>query len=243
MATISDKPGWCFGNVRGLWAFLAMVAAPLAMAGCSGGGSTESFRSLAMDTGWQFGTADYSPQTAPEDVVTRVETLPAPFTGDGLILSGTNRSDDLLLYAVRVVDGLPPGSQWQVALDPEILTDTPTGCIGVGGSPGESVWVVAGASGAPIVTKTVDGEIRLDLDRGNQAQGGSQGLPLGTIAGSSTDCSGLSPIESKSFLAPSYIRTTADGQGRIWVMVGMDSGFESGRRIWIRSVRLRLKPA
>lgn len=242
MATLSDKRGWGLGNARRWRAALATAAAPLGLVGCSGGGSSDSFRSLAMDSGWEFGTADYSTQTSPENVVTRVETLPAPFTGNGLILSGTNRSDDLLLYAVRVVDGLAPGSQWQVALDPEILTDAPTGCAGVGGSPGESVWVVAGASGAPIVTKTVDGEIRLDLDRGNQSQGGSQGFSLGTIAGTSTNCTGESPVESKSFLAPGYLRTTADAQGRIWVMVGMDSGFEAGRRIWIRSVRLRLKP-
>ena len=142
----------------------------------------------------------------------------------------------------RRVEGLAPGSQWQVALDPEILTDTPTGCPGLGGSPGSSVWVVAAASGAPIVTKTVDGEVRIDLDRGNGPQGGSQGLALGNIQGASTDCSGNSPVESKSFLAPRTIRATADAKGRIWVMVGMDLGVESQARIWIRSVRLRLRP-
>ncbi|MFY7954129.1 MAG: hypothetical protein ACOVT5_16620, partial [Armatimonadaceae bacterium] len=181
MAIFSTGPVCYSRTARRLLPLLAIIGAPLWTTGCSGGGSSESFRYLEMGSGWQFGTSDYSTGTAPENVVARVEPLPAPFSGNGLILAGTNRSDDVLIYAVRVVDGLTPGSQWQVALDPEILTDTPTGCAGVGGSPGESVWVVAGASGAPIVTKTVDGEIRVDLDRGNQSQGGSQGVVLGTI--------------------------------------------------------------
>jgi hypothetical protein len=220
----------------------ALASGLLSLTGCSGGAGSE-FRSLPIDDAWTFGTADYSAQTAPEDVVTKVEPLPAPFTGSGLVLAATNRSDDALVYAVRVVDGLPPGSKWDVGVDPEIVTQTPTGCPGVGGSPGESVWMVASAAGKPIAPVTIDGETRLDLDRGNQSQGGPQGVVLGTIAGTSTNCSGDVPAESKSFLAGAFLRTKADAQGRIWVMVGMDSGFEARSRVWIRSVRLRLRPA
>lgn len=220
----------------------ALASGLLASAGCSGGAGSK-FRSLPIDGAWTFGTADYSEQTAPEDIVTRVEPLPAPFTGSGLVLAATNRSDDALVYAVRVVDELPPGSNWDVGVDPEIVTQTPTGCVGVGGSPGESVWMVASAAGKPIAPVLINGETRLDLDRGNQSQGGPQGVVLGTIAATSTNCSGEVPAESKSFLAGRFLTAQADAQGRIWVMVGMDSGFEARSRIWIRSVRLRLRPA
>ena len=44
------------------------------------------------------------------------------------------------------VDGLTPGARYAATVRTEIATDTPRGCFGVGGSPGESVWIKAGVS-------------------------------------------------------------------------------------------------
>lgn len=231
-----------FGRLSRFWALGTVALGTLVAAGCSGGGSSPDFRYLPLDAGWEFGIADYTDVTAPTDVVAKSAPLPSPFTGNGIEFAATNNSDDALVYGTRILDGFAPGSRWRIALDPEIVTTTPTGCAGVGGSPGEGVWVVSAVSGAPIRTKMVGDEVRIDLDRGNQSQGGTQGLVLGTIAGTSTDCRQPSSPESKSFLSPRFIEATADSQGRIWVLIGMDSGFEARSRIWIRSIRVRLDP-
>ena len=44
------------------------------------------------------------------------------------------------------ISGLLPGSRYGVTVSVEIATDTPAGCVGVGGAPGESVRIKAGAT-------------------------------------------------------------------------------------------------
>ena len=43
------------------------------------------------------------------------------------------------------VGGLSPGASYGVSVSVEVATDTPAGCVGVGGAPGESVWIKPGA--------------------------------------------------------------------------------------------------
>ncbi len=121
----------------------SLVALACLTAGCGGAGSVRTFR-LPMAGPWTTGAADFTAETAPPDAVVRTELLPAPFSGNGVLLEGTNRSDDLLLFAAQSIEALPPSTDFLAAIDVEIVTDTPTGCAGVGGSPGDSVWIVAG---------------------------------------------------------------------------------------------------
>lgn len=239
-------------RLRPLGAIVLLVA--LGVSGCGGGSGDGASpptpvvveRSFDFGQGagtWVAGSADYSPSTAPNDVVAEARALPSPFTGTGYFQSGTNRSDDLFLFIKTPVTGLVPGTNYRVTARVDFLTDVPTGCIGVGGSPGESVWVVLAASASEPVTTLTAGEFRLNIDRGNQSMGGANGLVLGTVANSVPNC-GTRRWESKTLNTPTTPALTvkADERGAIWVLLGFDSGFEASSRLYYQRLNLTLQP-
>jgi hypothetical protein len=66
-------------------------------------------------------------------------------------------------------------------------------------------------------------------------------LPVGNIATSNTNCA-LPRCELKSFdSAPLAMATSASG--RLWLVVGVDSGFEGTTALYITSGRVAIGPA
>jgi hypothetical protein len=82
----------------------------------------------------------------------------------------------------------------------------------------------------------------VSIDRGNQSQSGPAGLVLGNIANSVPDC-GNRRWESKSLSIPASATLTvrADDRGEAWLLVGMDSGFESFSRVYLQRFVVRLE--
>jgi hypothetical protein len=67
----------------------------------------------------------------------------------------------------------------------------------------------------------------MNTDKGNQATGGENAVVLGEIA-NSQPCDGREPQwELKQLSRMETVDVTADSDGRIWLLVGSDSGFES----------------
>jgi hypothetical protein len=65
----------------------------------------------------------------------------------------------------------------------DIASNTPEGLKGIGGSPGESVYVKAGATKhEPQVIEDDRGWLRMNIDKGNQASEGEDMTNLGTLA-------------------------------------------------------------
>ena len=192
--------------------------------------------------GWLSGFADYQPNTAPVDVIADIRTLPAGLAGSAYYLAGTNRSDDLFIYVKTRLGSLVPGVTYRVRATVDVLTDVPAGCIGVGGAPGESVWIVVAASAVEPQTIFTGTDYRVNIDRGNQSQSGPAGLVLGNIANSVPSC-GNRRWESKSLSIPASATLTvrADDKGGAWLLVGMDSGFESFSRIYLQRLVVRLE--
>jgi hypothetical protein len=194
--------------------------------------------------GWISGSSDYSELTAPNDVIAELRSLPNPFTGTGYFQSGRNRSDDLFLYIKSPVDGLVPGVTYRLSANLQFLTQVPSGCVGVGGSPGESVWLVLAAASAEPRNQISEGDTRLSIDRGNQSKGGASGVVLGTMANTVKDC-GEPRWESKTLSAPltNRLSVKADEKGVIWVLIGFDSGFEALSQLYYQRLSLSLEPA
>lgn len=176
------------------------------------------------------------------------EALPAPLQNRrGLRLTGMNRSDDLAMLIKGPIDGLFPNSAYQVELDVEYATPVPAGCVGVGGSPGESVYVKLGAVDAePRAVERDEGgtpTLRLNFDFGNQSLSGANALVVGDMA-NSQDCSnpdGEWELKTGSTRGTPF-RARTDGNGRLWVVAGTDSAFEGLTVVYYTSLRVRLQP-
>lgn len=198
---------------------------------------TDSMHGFAAD-----GT-DFHPDTR-GDVTASIGTLPAPATGSGLRVLADNRSDDLWHFLWRELgpaDGIVAGTTYEAEITIRVASSVASGCMGVGGSPdavtlkGGVVDVLPGPASQP------DGYIRFSADKGNQVQVGADAVDLGTIGTSGTDCEGSgNPWEVLERTGTMTATVTDDG--RLWVYVGGDSGFESATTLYYLSVEVTLDP-
>ena len=194
--------------------------------------------------GFVGGFADYPPAHAEiYELTSDYRALPPTLQShSGLFLSGVNRSDDLFMFLKGPISGLRPGAIYTVTVSLEIATDTPAGCIGVGGAPGESVWVKAGVTAVEPLTVREGSYLRMNIDVGNQSRSGTQAVVLGNVA-NSRSCEQSRQWEFKSLddrPMPAPIEIPADG--RVWLLFGTDSGFESRTEIYFTRASVTLTP-
>ena len=163
------------------------------------------------------------------------EPLPAPLDQNKKALrqSGNNHSDDLFMYLKKKISGLQPGMQYTATFKIEFATNAADNSFGVGGSPGSSVFIKAGAT--QIEPKnTVDSlnHYRMNIDKGNQGTEGKDMLILGNFSnGIDEDTYVLKTLANDNpFLV------TADDKGEVWVIVGTDSGYEATTSIYYNSI-------
>ena len=190
--------------------------------------TTELTFSFESDSqGWLTGfadlPADFDQSTFELDSGYR--PLPAGLEGSGMYLQGHNRSDDLFMFLKRQVEGLRPETAYAVTVSLDLATNVPAGLIGIGGSPGESVYVKAGASAVePLVEEDDADHLRMNIDKGNQATEGEAMINLGNVAHPE-----VTGDEYKIKTLHNQGRTlevVSDDEGRVWLIVGTDSGFE-----------------
>ncbi len=167
--------------------------------------------------------------------------LPDGLDGAGIYVQGHNRSDDLFMYLKRRVNGLTPAASYTVSATVELATNAALASIGIGGSPGSSVFVKAGASTAePEAAPDRIGHLRMNIDKGNQSRGGSQMAVLGKvghpdIVGNEFRLKTLDRMDS-----PVVVK--ADDSGGAWLIVGTDSGFEGLTRLYYDRISFTLTP-
>ena len=185
--------------------------------------------------------ADYSPgqEVGPNGILfaSAFRRLPPPLDNRfGLLVAGTNRSDDLFMFIWREVSGLVPGRSYRVATEVTIATNVPAGCVGVGGSPGESVAIKAGASPvrpAKALNAGNDFRVNFEKDAGPLPVGGNQVFTIGDFAGGGGTCNqGVYALKTLLSPADRIPILTADSGGRLWFVIGTDSGFEGRTEIY-----------
>ena len=157
--------------------------------------------------------------------------MPDGLDGAGVYLQGHNRSDDLFMCLKRKVEGLTSAGSHRVSITVDLATNAPLDSIGIGGSPGQSVYVKAGASTAePEATPDRIDHLRLNIDKGSQARGGSQMVVIGVVG--HPDIAGdefrLKTLDNRD----SPVVVEADEAGGAWLIVGADSGFEGLTRLY-----------
>lgn len=157
----------------------------------------------------------------------------------GLFLSGNNHSDDLFMFVKRQIKGLKPNTlyalTYRVSLEDDILPCQ----LGVGGAPGENVYLKVGASQIEPEKVDVDGFYLLNVDKGFQEKSGKNAITIGDLSNifaSSTIIPEFWPI---GYTNVSPLQIMSDNKGHIWLFVGTDSGFESTTSYYIAQIQVK----
>ena len=194
---------------------------------------------------WQGDFADYPVADAPiYDLEVDYRAIPNGLESGRkvLFLRGDNHSDDLFMYAKRRLTGLEPNASYAVSLDVTIASDSPGGCFGIGGAPGESVFFKAGATTVePLAEPDNEGWLRMTIDKGNQSQDGADMKLLDHIA-VETDCNNPDFLLKRLTNADQPIFLETDDAGSGWLILGTDSGFEGATAVYFTSIRIQVDP-
>lgn len=194
--------------------------------------------------GWWGDFADYpvgENDSAEYELQIDYTDLPANLaTGQkSIMISGNNHSDDLFMFIKKKITGLNPSTDYTLVFAVEFASNAPTGAAGVGGAPGESVYVkVGGVSMEP--KKIIDGNYyRMNIDKGNQSQDGEHMTVIGNIAVSSTT-SDFTEIERNNSTSNTPLTVRTSSQGELWLIIGTDSGFEGKTTLYYTHVNVVL---
>jgi hypothetical protein len=193
--------------------------------------------------GWQAGFTDYpAGEESFYELSSGLETLPASLGTNrkGFKLSGNNHSDDLFMFVTKQVDGLEPNAQYDLRFKLTFGTNAQNNCMGIGGSPGNSVWLKVGATkNQPKAVDDGTGFLLLNWDKGNQATGGSDAIIAGDFANSRECGSADTSYMKKSLITEKgAYSTVADAEGNIWLLLGTDSGFEGATTIYFMELEV-----
>ena len=224
------------------WIPGALLVACLASASCTS--TQEADEQEAVEAGFSFSfegdaegwtagftdlPVDFDPSIYELDSGHR--PLPDGLEGHGLYIQGHNRSDDLFMFFMRQVDGLKADAEYSAVLTLDLATNVPAGLVGIGGSPGESVFAKAGASTVEPMTPE---------DDSGQSNGGESMVVVGHVAHPA--------VTGEEYRLKSHdnagrpVHVTADGEGRLWLIVGTDSGFEGLSAFYYARIACTLTP-
>ena len=227
---------------------------PVLLAACLAGASCSSTQEAAVTAefdfsfrdgaeGWTAGFADYPVDFDPSiyELDSGHRPLPDGLDGHGLYIQGHNRSDDLFMFFKRQVGGLKPDAEYTAVLSLVLATNVPAGLVGIGGSPGESVFVKVGAATVePVPPEDGSGYFRMNIDKGNQSNGGESMVVVGHVA--SPAVAGEEYRIKTLDNSGRPVNVTADGEGRLWLIVGTDSGFEGLSAFYYARIACTLSP-
>jgi hypothetical protein len=200
--------------------------------------------------GWASEVTDYTEATRPDDVLSETGVSPPGIdAGSGFFhLAASNPSDDVFLYLLRQVTadaGLEAGRTYTASFTVRFASSAPTGCAGIGGAPGEAVYLKVGASDEQPVPVMEEGRSRLTVDKGGQSQGGDAAVVAGTID-NGIPCEQALESDDPPYAMVTRAGTldaiTTDQDASLWLFVGTDSGFEGRTSIYYDRIEVTLTP-
>ena len=207
---------------------------------------SDDFRNGAL--GWTAGFADFAPVTAPTmELDSGIRPLPAELgmAGTGFWITGHNRSDDLFMFLSKkltAADGVLPRQRYQIRFKITAASSAGSNCIGVGGAPGESVYLKVGATNsAPAIV--LNGDLyQVNFDKGQQSQGGAAASVAGHIGNGSSNCSDNAPFIGLAWQHTHPDLVTSTELGELWLVVGTDSAFEGKTTLYYQAIEATLTP-
>lgn len=204
---------------------------------------TASFDFSESQAGWE---ADFSDMPSnPEDSLFyelkfAYTNLPENLGGKkSLMLSGHNHSKDLFMFIKRKVSGLIPNTTYTLVFEVELASNAPKGSVGADSSPGESVFLKAGASEVEPAKVLESDQYTLNVDKGNQRWPGSNAITLGDIAipAAASDFTIISRSNAATSSSQVFTAQT-NTAGEIWLLVGTDSEFEGVTTVYYTKINI-----
>ena len=143
------------------------------------------------------------------------------------------------MYLTKQITGLKPNTNYEVVLAIDIAANVPAAMMGIGGSPGESVYVKAGAStDEPIILTDNLDHLRISVDKGNQSSHGSEMFSIGNVANFEVVGSEyrIKTLDNTG----RTVTISSDDSGKLWLIVGTDSGFEGLSTFYYSAIEYQL---
>lgn len=201
-------------------------------------GFTAGFADLPVDYNEEIYGLDSGMKDLPEELG----------DGQGYYVTGMNRSDDLFIFLSKELstgDGVLTNQAYDISFEIEFGSNAFANSFGIGGSPAESVYVKAGASSIrPEVIEGKEGDtamFQMNIDKGQQSEGGTDAQVIGNVAkqdGSEDESFAIVSLSSDSV----DLSVESDTDGRIWLIVGIDSGFEGTTELYFTKISVKLTP-
>jgi hypothetical protein len=190
--------------------------------------------------GWTVGFSDYSDDHEGLDLMHKIAPLPAPLNGGGkmgLLVSSHNRPDDIFMYLSRKVTGLKPSSTYRLSMNVRFASDAPSNAVGIGGAPGEAVFMKAGGAHIePKVVKSPSGRYEFNLSKGDQGNSGTFMKVIGNVANGKEQT--VYTSLQRTF---SDFEVLTNAQGECWLILGTESGYEGVTALYYQDVKVFLE--
>ncbi len=204
---------------------------------------------FALDLeGWEGGFADRPVEPEGMDLTYEYRELPERVSseGGGAFISGKNTSDDLFMFIKRriEVDALVPNTTYVLDFTVEFATESPSGCVGIGGPPGEAVRMKVGATVTEPTLVVEDTFYGISITKDPFPESGEKldMIEIGHVGNTESTChefqwemKTLSPGETD------FTVTTGEA-GDLWLIIGTDSGFEGETRLYYSRIVVTLTP-
>lgn len=157
-----------------------------------------------------------------------------------VMLSGNNLSDDLFMFLKKKVTGLTPDTDFTLTFEVDFASNARAGLVGVGGAPGESVYMKVGASSIEPKAVIDDKMYVMNIDKGDQSQGGANMIPIGNIAIPNESTGFVTITRNNSSYNGSPLVVRSNSKGELWLIIGTDSGYEGTTTLFYKKVKVAL---
>lgn len=178
-------------------------------------------------SGWEGDFADYPVDSTGYHLQVGLDILPynlnADSTKKAIRTSGINASDDLFMFIKKKISGLRENSTYEILFNVRLASNAPTGQVGEE-TPGESVYVKVGASTHEPEKEIVEDYYHLNIDKGDQSEGGENMIVIGHIGVAATTPQKYALIV-KNNNSSNGVYATTDDRGELWLIVGTDSDY------------------
>lgn len=225
------------------WTFFLLLL--VAVAGCKKENNNDGAAVRVMDNfeagdnGWMAGFAEYTVSNeAGFELQSGIRNLPAPLDQNkkGYFISGTNLSDNLFMFLKKKITGLAPNTPYEARFKIHLASNAPSNAVGIGGAPGESVFLGIGVINKEPIATAESGFMEMNIDKGNQATGGSARKVIGNIANGRS----INNNEYVLLQKEGNFTFTSSSDGTVWAMVSTDSGFEGNTALYYDAIEIAI---